>query len=128
MTLAICATFKLERLTGPLLVSILMITLGTGVATAVEVGVVGFAWPGFFSFLFSTLLEAVRVVYIQLLLGKLSYSSMEVCCHRESSTDVVPGVVIFAGDTIDFARGTDRQVVKCELVCRCWCIWALRLG
>lgn len=105
MTLTICATFKLERLTGPLLVSILMITLGTGVATAVEVGVAGFAWPGFFCFLFSTLMEAVRVVYIQLLLGKMSYSSMEVCHHRLLSNDVVPRC-----DTTNFARGRDRQV------------------
>lgn len=96
VTLAICATFKLERLTGSLLLSILMITLGTGVATAVEVGVVGFAWPGFFSFLFSTLMEAVRVVYIQLLLGKLSYSSMEVLVYLGAPT----GLVLLAASAI----------------------------
>lgn len=42
-----------------------------------QVGVAGFAWPGFAAFLFSVLLEALRVVYIQLLLGRLQYSSME---------------------------------------------------
>ena len=78
ITLAICATFGLERLTPSLLASIFMITAGTGAATAVEVGVAGFAWMGFFSFLLSVLLEAARVVYIQLLLGKLNYNAMEV--------------------------------------------------
>ena len=79
ITLAICAIFGLERLTGTLLASIFMITAGTGAATAVEVGVAGFAWMGFFSFLLSVLMEAARVVYIQLLLGKLNYNAMEVC-------------------------------------------------
>lgn len=78
VTLAICAIFGLEKLTGVLLVSIFMITAGTGAATAVEVGVAGFAWMGLFSFLLSVLLEAARVVYIQLLLGKLNYNAMEV--------------------------------------------------
>ena len=82
VTLAICAAFGLERLTVTLLVSIFMITAGTGAATAVEVGVAGFAWMGFFSFLLSVLLEAARVVYIQLLLGRLNYNAMEV---REDS-------------------------------------------
>ena len=78
ITLAICATSGLEALTPSLLASIFMITAGTGAATAVEVGVAGFAWMGFFSFLLSVLLEAARVVYIQLLLGKLNYNAMEV--------------------------------------------------
>jgi len=78
ITLAICALLGLERLTASLLISIFLITAGTGAATAVEVGVAGFAWMGFFSFLFSVLLEAARVVYIQLLLGKLNYNAMEV--------------------------------------------------
>ena len=43
-----------------------------------QVGVAGFAWPGFLAFLLSVLLEALRVVYIQLLLGRLNYNSMEV--------------------------------------------------
>ena len=86
ITLAICAMFGLERLTASLLTSIFLITAGTGAATAVEVGVAGFAWMGFLSFLLSILLEAGRVVYIQLLLGKLNYNAMEVrlallpCC------------------------------------------------
>ena len=82
VTLAICAAFGLERLTVTLLVSIVMITAGTGAATVVEVGVAGFAWMGFLSFLLSVLLEAARVVYIQLLLGRLNYNAMEV---REKS-------------------------------------------
>ena len=77
-TLAICAMFGLEKLTSSLLISIFMITAGTGAATAVEVGVAGFKWMGFLSFLLSVLMEAVRVVYIQLLLGKLNYNAMEV--------------------------------------------------
>ena len=78
VTLAICALFGLEKLTSSLLISIFMITAGTGAATAVEVGVAGFKWMGFLSFLVSVLMEAVRVVYIQLLLGKLNYNAMEV--------------------------------------------------
>lgn len=129
VTLAICATFKLERLTGPLLVSILMITLGTGVATAVEVGVAGFAWPGFFSFLFSTLMEAVRVVYIQLLLGKLSYSSMEVCycCHPSNDVGAKESLLTYTAlPTLPVGQmGRSRTDI---VVRRCWCTWALRLG
>ena len=78
VTLAICAMFGLEKLTSTLLISIFMITAGTGAATAVEVGVAGFRWMGFLSFLLSVLMEAVRVVYIHLLLGNLNYSAMEV--------------------------------------------------
>ncbi len=36
--MAVCAIFGLERLTAPLLTAVTLITLGTGVATAVEVG------------------------------------------------------------------------------------------
>ena len=82
VTLAICAMFGLERLTSSLLISIFMITAGTGAATAVEVGVAGFKWMGFLSFLLSVLMEAVRVVYIQLLLGKLNYNAMEARTHN----------------------------------------------
>lgn len=78
VTLALCAACGLERLSWPLLTSVVLITMGTGVATAVEVGLAGFAWTGFLCFLFSVLLEALRVVYIQLLLGKLNYNAMEV--------------------------------------------------
>jgi hypothetical protein len=78
VTLALCAMCGLEKLTAPLLLSIFMITLGTGVATAVEVGLAGFAWLGFSAFLLSVLLEGLRVVYIQLLLGRLNYNAMEV--------------------------------------------------
>ena len=108
ITLAICALLKLERLTASLLISIVMITAGTGAATAVEVGVAGFAWMGFFSFLFSVLLEAVRVVYIQLLLGKLKYNAMEVCAiarlHALALVCTVPVCL---------------QMKACAIVCFC---------
>jgi hypothetical protein len=36
LTMAVCTLFGLERVTAPLLAAVTMITLGTGVATAVE--------------------------------------------------------------------------------------------
>jgi hypothetical protein len=119
VTLAICATFGLERLTGSLFVSILMITLGTGVATAVEVGVAGFAWPGFLSFLFSTVLEAVRVVYIQLLLGSLNYNSMEVCpTHYLKNWEQASPPANQLRCWWERRRAYDMLGV---FMCRCWC-------
>ena len=77
MTLAVCAAAGVESLTLVKLLAVGLITLGTGVSTAVESGTSGFAWVGFAAFTLSALMEAGRIVYIQLLLGRLKYN--EVC-------------------------------------------------
>ncbi|KAK9829753.1 hypothetical protein WJX72_007680 [[Myrmecia] bisecta] len=78
ITLSVCLVFGLERLTWPLFLSVSLITVGTGIATVVETGVPGFSWSGFTSFVASAFLEAIRVVLIQLLLGRLKYNAVEV--------------------------------------------------
>lgn len=78
VTLAICVLLRLERLTAPMVGSILLISAGTGVATVLEISGAGFAWDGFVYFAISVVLEAVRVVSIQRLLGQLRYNEAEV--------------------------------------------------
>lgn len=80
-TLTICALMGLEKPTLPLAASVVMIILGTGLATLIESSGTGFSWFGFSCFTFSACLEAVRVVYIQLLLGSLNYSAVEVLVY-----------------------------------------------
>ena len=77
-TLTICMLLGLERPSWPLGASVLMIVLGTGLATLIESGGAGFSWVGFVYFTISAFLEAIRVVYIQLLLGALKYNAVEV--------------------------------------------------
>lgn len=68
-----------EKFSGPVLAAVLLISAGTGVATAVEAVLPAFSWIGFSAFLLSIVFEAVRVVCVQRLLGgKLSYNVIEV--------------------------------------------------
>ena len=79
ITLTVCWAAGLERLTQPLVLSVALISAGTGAATLYETGgSAGFAWAGFACFTFSALLEALRVVYIQLLLGRFKFNTLEV--------------------------------------------------
>ena len=82
ITLTVCWAAGLERLTQPLVLSVLLISAGTGAATLYETGGAGFAWAGFACFTFSALLEALRVVYIQLLLGRFKFNTLEVPSQR----------------------------------------------
>jgi len=78
ITLTVCWAAGLERLTRPLVASVLLISAGTGAATLFETGGGGrFAWAGFGCFALSALLEALRVVYIQLLLGRFKFNTLE---------------------------------------------------
>ena len=79
ITLTVCWAAGLEKLTQPLVASVLLISAGTGAATLFETGAAGagFAWAGFACFVFSALLEALRVVYIQLLLGRFKFNTLE---------------------------------------------------
>ena len=83
ITLTVCWAAGLEKLTQPLVLSVALISAGTGAATLFETGgSAGFAWAGFVCFTFSALLEALRVVYIQLLLGRFKFNTLEVCVPR----------------------------------------------
>ncbi|KAK9846011.1 hypothetical protein WJX81_008360 [Elliptochloris bilobata] len=82
ITLTVCWAAGLERLTQPLVLSVALISAGTGAATLYETGGgTGFAWAGFACFTFSALLEALRVVYIQLLLGRFKFNTLEVLVY-----------------------------------------------
>lgn len=88
-TLTICALAGLEKITPTLAVAVAMIMAGTGLATLVESGSSTFSWLGFTLFLTSAFLEAIRVVYIQLLLGSLRYNAIEVLAYLGPPTAVV---------------------------------------
>ena len=89
VTLAVCGVLRMERITLPLLGSVVLITAGTGLATVLESSTAGFSWLGFTCFNASVLLEAVRVVCIQSLLGRLRYNEAEVLVYLGSPTAVM---------------------------------------
>lgn len=89
MTLALCVSLGLERPTPPLIMSVALISAGTGLATVLESSTASFSWPGFWCFSLSVLLEAVRVVCIQLLLGRLRFNQAEVLVYLGGPTSVL---------------------------------------
>jgi hypothetical protein len=77
VTLTVCLMFGLEGLTPMLALSITIITAGTGIAALVESQSGSFSVIGFTAFVISVVLESLRVVCIQLLVGKLAYNAVE---------------------------------------------------
>lgn len=98
-TLLISATLGLESLGLLKCMSMLLILLGSGLATFIESNSAGFSWYGFGLMLFSALLEAVKVVYIQKLFGKLNYSSVELMVY------LGPPTAFFLGTASWFLEG-----------------------
>lgn len=78
VTLAVAVAIGLERLTGPLVGSVALITAGTAIAAVMESSMGSFSWVGTSYFMLSLLLEAIRVVAIQLLLGQLRFNEAEI--------------------------------------------------
>ena len=109
-TLTICAVLGLEKPTATLRASVALIVVGTSVATLVESrsgnsGGGEFSWLGFGYLTFSASLEAVRVVYIQLLLGSLNYSAVEVLVYLAPPT----AVVLFAAAAVFERSGLESR-------------------
>lgn len=69
LTLMLCVIFGLERLHWPLVLSTMLIALGTASVVMVESGTPAFSSWGLLSFLISSLAEAARVVGAEVLLG-----------------------------------------------------------
>ena len=61
----LCLTAGLERFSMPVLVSVTAITIGTGLTAFMEVGATTFDLVGFVAFTASAVLEALRVILVQ---------------------------------------------------------------
>ena len=88
-TLAISAGLGLESITLIKSISVFFILLGSSIATFVESGSAGFSWYGFWLMVLSALLEATKVVYIQKLLGRLDYDSVETVVYLGPPTAIL---------------------------------------
>ena len=69
LTLMLCVVAGLESLQWPLMLSIGLITVGTGSSVLEESGMPSFSMLGLVSFLASSVTEAARVVGAEVLLG-----------------------------------------------------------
>lgn len=77
ITLAVSVAAGVERLTTPLAVSVVLITLGTGYAAVLESQTGHFSSIGLAQFLLSAVCEASRTVLVQVLLGQTKYNAVE---------------------------------------------------
>eukprot|EP00884_Botryococcus_braunii_P022451 jgi/Botrbrau1/8890/Bobra.0148s0010.1 len=76
-TFAACVVLGLERLQADLTLAVLLIAGGTSITTVVESGTAGFSWLGFSVMTLSVFLEALRVVFMQVMMGQTNYGPME---------------------------------------------------
>lgn len=74
----LCLIGGLERYSAPVLGSIVAITLGTSLTAILEMGTASFDMVGFVAFTASAVLEALRVVLVDVLMGRLKYNAAEV--------------------------------------------------
>ena len=88
-TLGLCLLMRLERLTLNLSASIALITGGTFLAALAEFHGGTFSTVGCTAFLASVILEACRVVLIQLLVGELQYNAVEALVYLSPAITVV---------------------------------------
>lgn len=124
-TLAICTLTGLETSSPLVALSIVMISVGTAVATLVESSSLAFSWLGFSCILLSTLLEAGRVVYIQLLLGgSLNFNAVEITVWLGPPT----AAILFAGSYLWEYDGLMRLGFALIRVKPLWYTLALLLG
>lgn len=86
------ATVGLENLTLPLAFSVSLITAGTGAVAMLEVHSGQFDLVGFGYFALSAVCESLRVLYVQLLLGKLRFNPVEVLVYLSPATAVMLAV------------------------------------
>ena len=82
------ASVGLERLTFPLAFAVSLITAGTGAVAMLERQNGQFNPVGFAYFALSAVFESSRVLYVQLLLGKLRFNAVEVLVYLSPATAV----------------------------------------
>ena len=90
-TLGISAVIGLDSITRAKCLAVTFILLGSCIATFVESNSVGFSWFGLQIMIFSALLEAIKVVYIQKLLGSLDLTSVEMVVYLGPPTAILLG-------------------------------------
>jgi len=78
ITLCMLLAGRLERFNMPVFLAIVAITLGTSLTAIMEVGTATFDLVGFLAFTASAVLEALRCVLVQVLMGHLKYNAAEV--------------------------------------------------
>lgn len=86
MVLLMAACVGLEQLTVPLVTSLSLITAGTGVVAVLERHHGHFDLVGFMCFMLSALSESLRVLYVQMLHGKLHFNAVEVLVYLSPGT------------------------------------------
>ena len=96
MTLAAGVAAGIECLTLPLMLSVTLITSGTGYAAALESQTKHFSVGGFVLFLVSAACEALRTVLVQLLLGKAQFNAVEALVYLSPMIGVCLGIGAFA--------------------------------
>ena len=88
ITLAVGVAARIECLTLPLVLSISLISLGTGSAAVLESQTSHFSIVGFAYFLVSAVCEASRTILVQLLLGNMKYNAVEALVYLSPATAV----------------------------------------
>lgn len=88
LTLTLCVLAGMEKFNLPLVLSVLMIAMGTAGAVLIESGTPAFHLIGFLSFMMSSLTEAIRVVGAEVLLGS-RYNSAEALIYIGGPAAVV---------------------------------------
>lgn len=78
ITLVLLLSCGMERFSLSVAISVAAITFGTSLTAIMEVGTATFDLTGFLMFAASAILEAVRVVLVQLLMSNLKYNAAEV--------------------------------------------------
>lgn len=82
------ASVGVEKLTLPLAFAVSLITAGTGAVAMLERQNGQFNLVGFAYFALSGVFESLRVLYIQLLLGKLRFNAVEVLVYLSPATAI----------------------------------------
>ena len=107
VTLAVGVAAGIERLTPALVVSVVLISVGTGYAAVLESQTSHFSIIGLSYFLLSAACEAARTVLIQLLLGKLNYNAVEALVYLSPMIAVClgMGVMLFEWEGLTAHHG-----------------------
>ena len=103
-----------------MLTSITAITIGTSLLALLEMGSASFNMGGFIAFTASAVLESLRVVLVDVLMGQLKYNAAEVGAAADDDRNVceLHGQWLCAGQ-----RAAAEAASRCR-VCRCCCMSA----
>ena len=123
-TLTLCMSAGMEQFSLLVAVSVVMVSLGTGLATLIESGTGAFSWLGFACIFFSTFLEAVRVVMTQQLLGSMRFNAVEVVVWLGPLT----ALILFSASFIWEAKGLTEHGFALIQAKPLWYLGAVSLG